>query len=1301
MDNRPSVVIPNKSVISNTAASWAAANPILPDGIQAHESDTGKYKVGDGKSAYNALPALQDDLFISDRTNLISLEDTPYDLQFYRMTGNWYERSSLAEINGGPLPKDVMVAAYVNADVLTVEFFDFLTGAKIPLGIYMSGVSFQGPPLPRMEHGECYGDFPIATYSHGIQCRNFRDPTVYHGVLQTASVAVGDIHGRREYNNATSPSLPSNATNRIVMGLSRSPAHEPVMGDPIQHMAIGFASTSVAAVIIIDDTGAKFACTGAYKGVSWGIAIEDGRLYYTALDNSSNAWIFSHDLMTAVDNFVEDGGPGMTSDSNVQLTKDLKGVLGRTTAMHSNAGLFLANLAYDRKGIVTQLSSATAIGIHGRNIKNAWGMFGESTLDGFMRQISPVGVTNLTAVGSPVVVPVGCGDGIYGLKLEAGAHFNYGGHHDSFAPGVSLDLWASVWVDKKSLADAQPIMAFENAEPGYGMWMLWSIFNKAEIYCRDGTTTVSARDSATLTDGLNKIDGVFERASQTARIYVNGRLAGSQTYTGAFGAISAGTAKFNLGAREYSTDTFEGIIVAPRIGFTAPTDAQVRQAYEWEKRIVIDGDPFTFGGQRIGYVEQDAISAWGQQGDVSLSGFITDRSGRASDLTTIGVPTAYNVLGTNVPAITDLSDGNYFQKAYDSAYDFTSDFAILMWVKLTEAGSAKTVFHRAYWNGTAYSGAALECMVDADGVPYVNHVGTLSVGGLDTEAGHKVNDGQWHLVVYQRRNRKLEVWVDDSMIGSGAHSADLTNALATASLGASVQGTGALTAGHLALPRVIGRSLSPSKIADIYTYEKRALVDGEAINLKGVVTKPGILGWIPANTMGAWGAKGAESVTEFATDSSETGTDLAANGSLTVSPLNSSGIPRLSGFSSVNFLSYAAGAPFDGLGTIVGAVWVSTSDADAYDIVYSWAASGFSGHYWQLQILNGMPRIYAVGANGIASLASATAVADAIYHHVVWEISPSGMRIYIDGILDVQSSSTPGNMTNASAGLNVGVQQGGNHPVDGTLALPRLLPRIMSPAEIKAMYEYEHRIVIDGEDLPLEGYISKSNDVAIDTSTGYIHVARDNGTNIFDGPALHKFVPRTIESMPNDGADRVILLDDYKVIQKGTDAGLIIPRINLRERVEELAIKKPLAPGTVVNSTVYHTDSDVPIVNATSPMTIASLVHRRNPAYPDAKVRIRLHSHTVAYFNNTSGSAQNIILIATVVVNGADLVADQYIVINNNIPAAGTVMIPLTHAWELNTHSQILEVELLLRNSTDQTMRWNDGLSFIVEDVAR
>ena len=37
------------------ASLWTSVNPVLPDGVQGYETDTGKVKIGDGTTAWTSL----------------------------------------------------------------------------------------------------------------------------------------------------------------------------------------------------------------------------------------------------------------------------------------------------------------------------------------------------------------------------------------------------------------------------------------------------------------------------------------------------------------------------------------------------------------------------------------------------------------------------------------------------------------------------------------------------------------------------------------------------------------------------------------------------------------------------------------------------------------------------------------------------------------------------------------------------------------------------------------------------------------------------------------------------------------------------------------------------------------------------------------------------------------------------------------------------------------------------------------------------------------------------------------------
>ena len=92
---------------SDTAANWTATNPVLAEGEPARETDTGKWKVGDGVTAWNALPyfpsADQGDVTISETiitgspaaSAVISL---PSDRPYLGFTIEGWFRSALAAV---------------------------------------------------------------------------------------------------------------------------------------------------------------------------------------------------------------------------------------------------------------------------------------------------------------------------------------------------------------------------------------------------------------------------------------------------------------------------------------------------------------------------------------------------------------------------------------------------------------------------------------------------------------------------------------------------------------------------------------------------------------------------------------------------------------------------------------------------------------------------------------------------------------------------------------------------------------------------------------------------------------------------------------------------------------------------------------------------------------------------------------------------------------------------------------------------------------------------------------------------
>lgn len=57
----------------DTAAAWTAANPVLFEGEAGHETNTGKWKLGDGATAWNALPYKPGVMSVAGKTGVVTL----------------------------------------------------------------------------------------------------------------------------------------------------------------------------------------------------------------------------------------------------------------------------------------------------------------------------------------------------------------------------------------------------------------------------------------------------------------------------------------------------------------------------------------------------------------------------------------------------------------------------------------------------------------------------------------------------------------------------------------------------------------------------------------------------------------------------------------------------------------------------------------------------------------------------------------------------------------------------------------------------------------------------------------------------------------------------------------------------------------------------------------------------------------------------------------------------------------------------------------------------------------------------
>jgi len=86
---------------NDTASEWTRVNPILRQGEEGLENDTGRRKVGDGVTVWNTLPYHGDAMKILGKT----LPDLPDEssLLYYKSGGNGQFVFDNVEVDGGEL----------------------------------------------------------------------------------------------------------------------------------------------------------------------------------------------------------------------------------------------------------------------------------------------------------------------------------------------------------------------------------------------------------------------------------------------------------------------------------------------------------------------------------------------------------------------------------------------------------------------------------------------------------------------------------------------------------------------------------------------------------------------------------------------------------------------------------------------------------------------------------------------------------------------------------------------------------------------------------------------------------------------------------------------------------------------------------------------------------------------------------------------------------------------------------------------------------------------------------------------
>lgn len=547
-----------------------------------------------------------------------------------------------------------------------------------------------------------------------------------------------------------------------------------------------------------------------------------------------------------------------------------------------------------------------------------------------------------------------------------------------------------------------------------------------------------------------------------------------------------------------------------------------------------------------GVVHRGYRGNWGAPGESTLDGFAHDKSGRGNSLTVNGslISTA-TAPGSDVHALSGFSALNYMNRAGDADFAFGTESAMIAaWINTTVTGVPQIILNIRTGTGSYI---------------IVNVTASNTLQGIFTDtfvsdylaSTKNVCDGAWHHVVFLRNGSETQLWIDGVLDGSIA---DSSIDVASNDLFVGVESdTTDPFGGSIAMLHASAVVLTPDQIKRMYHYEKR-LIEGEPALFGG-----DYYGWMLEHTVGAWGIKGASSRDEWRINHA-TDADMVSVGVPAVNVLPN-GFSYLSGFSTADYFHSNSAALRIGTSSATAAVWLTFSTNGSYQVAFGqhgnnvarWIIQMHPSNYMQVQIQ---------GANLISKTVTFQVTSLTGWHHVAFTLdrSDGSFKVYIDGSFwSSQDASSLDSLTNTNyttVGQNdlVNIPEG-PQTWQGNVAAPRLsVGHAASPAEIKAMYDYEKRIIVDGEDLPLEGYINEVLSASIDEKTGYVHAARKNGVSIFDGPVRVGFQPRPVSKMSADGADKIILLDDYKIVKNGDEGGILTPNVNLRDSIKELEL---------------------------------------------------------------------------------------------------------------------------------------------------
>jgi hypothetical protein len=377
--------------------------------------------------------------------------------------------------------------------------------------------------------------------------------------------------------------------------------------------------------------------------------------------------------------------------------------------------------------------------------------------------------------------PTWTNSGKFGKALNfTRASFQYAWIDDTPTLSITSDLTLSAWIKPSSNSVAAQ----------YDIINKWNSNNTSYLLSQHGSElrmNIDSDSNYKTTSGANLqtgqwyyVAGVYNAASQTVTLYVNGVDKGGSVTGTIPASIVDGVGKFFIGDTRTPTNYFDGTIDEVKIYSSALTPAQIALDMNQGKEIQLGGQSSANGatGQAAEYcVPGDATSCAGPVGewkfDEGSSGTVHDSSGSGNDGTWYGTGGHWTVDGKYNNAGKFNGSDDYVAVNYNSILDITNNFSIDGWYRSGGSQTNKYLITKRQTSGSPYDDYSV--IYGFNSGKYEFYSENYSGSNPRTALNTTVNDSNWHHIVWTYDGATLKGYLDGRLDVSNNVSFSITD----------------------------------------------------------------------------------------------------------------------------------------------------------------------------------------------------------------------------------------------------------------------------------------------------------------------------------------------------------------------------------------------------------------------------------------------------------------------------------------------------------------------------------------------